>query len=105
MKIKAIMLGLAVSGVLLFGDGLNLEQSQQEIIDNLDIDPLNPRYIKLLMKNLVETSQVVGMNSKAVLYHASLLKEQKIEIQLLKRQIKQLQTEINKLNISLQISP
>lgn len=41
MKIKAVMLGLAVSGVLLFGKGLSAEQAKQNI-DKIEVNPMNP---------------------------------------------------------------
>ncbi len=44
MKIKAIMLGLAVSGTLLFSKGLSAEQAKQNI-DKIDVNPMN-RYYK-----------------------------------------------------------
>ncbi|MGL2384228.1 hypothetical protein ACQJ8K_01890 [Helicobacter pylori] len=49
MKIKAVMLGLVVSGALLFGKGLSLENREQ-VINGLEINPLDPEYIKLLAK-------------------------------------------------------
>lgn len=91
-----MMLGLAVSGVLLFGNGFNLEQSQQEI-DDLDINPLNPQYIKLLTKQLIETNQIVGLNAKSVLSNAGIIKNHDSEIERIKRQVKQLQRELNQL--------
>nr|WP_280637998.1 hypothetical protein [Helicobacter pylori] len=41
MKIKAIMLGLAVSGALLFGKELSLEQAKKRI-DTIEVNPMNP---------------------------------------------------------------
>lgn len=41
MKIKAVMLGLAVSCALLFGKGLSTEQAKQNI-DKIEVNPMNP---------------------------------------------------------------
>ncbi|GHS04174.1 hypothetical protein [Helicobacter pylori] len=59
MKIKAIMFGLVVSGALLFCKELSLEQREQQI-EKLDIDPLNPEYIKFLSKKIMQTNEIVG---------------------------------------------
>ncbi|GAA7142954.1 hypothetical protein [Helicobacter pylori] len=52
MKIKAIMLGLAVSAVL-FGKGLSAEQAKKNI-EKIDVNPMNPEYIKVLSKEIVD---------------------------------------------------
>ncbi|RKV07086.1 hypothetical protein [Helicobacter pylori] len=61
MKIKAIMLCLAVSGALLFGKELSLEQ-REKIIDSIEVNPMNPEYIKFLSKKIMQTNEIVGFN-------------------------------------------
>ncbi|GAA8466200.1 hypothetical protein KKKH24_06870 [Helicobacter pylori] len=56
MRIKAIMLGLAVSGALLFGKGLSAEQAKQNI-DKIEVNPMNPEYIKFLAKEIVDLKE------------------------------------------------
>ncbi|MGL2386327.1 hypothetical protein ACOWLB_00905 [Helicobacter pylori] len=65
MKIKAIMLGLLVSGALLFGKGLTTEQAQQEI-DKIDVNPMNPEYIKFLAKEIGKLKERTMLNAKAI---------------------------------------
>ncbi len=55
MKIKAIMLGLVVSGGLLLANssqGLGNIDTTQEQIDRATIDPLNPNLIKEIIKGV-----------------------------------------------------
>ncbi|WRG23402.1 hypothetical protein E5E38_07675 [Helicobacter pylori] len=55
------MLCLAFSGVLLFGKGLSTEQAKQNI-DKIDVNPVNPEYIKFLAKEIMQTNEIVGFN-------------------------------------------
>ena len=66
MKIKAVMLGLVISGGLLFGKGLSAEQAKQNI-DNLDVNPMNPEYIKVLAKEVVGLKEKTMLNTTAIL--------------------------------------
>ncbi|BDA08216.1 hypothetical protein OHP008_08510 [Helicobacter pylori] len=97
MKIKAIMLGLVVSGALLFCQELSLGQREQQI-DKLDIDPLNPECIKFLSKNIIQTNEMVGFNSKQVIFASKAFREQNAEIRELKRQVGRMEAELKALH-------
>ncbi|KHL84086.1 hypothetical protein EC595_02110 [Helicobacter pylori] len=56
MKIKAIMLGLALSGMLSFAMAESVEQMEANI-DRLNIDPTNPLFIKELTKQWLELTK------------------------------------------------
>lgn len=73
MKIKAVMLGLAVSGVLLFGKGLSAEQAKQNI-DKIEVNPMNPEYIKFLAKEIVDLKEITALNTKSILSTAPVFK-------------------------------
>ncbi|WP_240623589.1 hypothetical protein [Helicobacter pylori] len=60
------MLGLAVSGALLFGKELSLEQAKKRI-DTIEVNPMNPEHIKYLAKQILEVKQRVNLNTKAIL--------------------------------------
>ncbi|MCQ2912273.1 hypothetical protein JT104_01235 [Helicobacter pylori] len=97
MKIKAIMLGLAVSGALLFGSGASLENREQQI-DRLEINSLDPQYIKLLAKKIMETNHIVGLNARAILAGGKAFRQQDSEIQLLKGQVERMEAELKVLH-------
>nr|WP_232780178.1 hypothetical protein [Helicobacter pylori] len=101
MKIKAIMLALSLSGALLFGENLSLEQSLEKgekEIDQLEIDPLNPYYIKFLSKNIMHLSknimhlsknimqmdEIVGLNTNQIIFASKAFRKQDREIKALK---------------------
>lgn len=82
MKIKAVMLGLALSGVLLFGKGLSTEQAKQNI-DKIDINPMNTEYIKFLAKEIVGLKERTILNTKAIMPTAPVFKVHDAKIEML----------------------
>ncbi|MGL2807346.1 hypothetical protein ACQJ93_02300 [Helicobacter pylori] len=86
MKIKAIMLGLVVSGTLLFSNGMSLEKSKQEI-DKIEVNPMNPEYIKFLAKKIVDLKEGVNLNTNAIISTAPVFKGQEMKIKLLQQQV------------------
>ncbi len=86
MKIKAIMLGLVVSGTLLFSNGMSLEKSKQEI-DKIEVNPMNPEYIKFLAKKIMETQEIATLNTKAIISTEPVFKGQEMKIKLLQQQV------------------
>ncbi|WRE28992.1 hypothetical protein KVE92_07670 [Helicobacter pylori] len=97
MKIKAIMLGLAVSGALLFGKDLTLEQ-REKVIDKIEVNPMNPEYIKMLSKNIMNTNEVVSFNNKQILFASKAFKEQSRELQLLQQKVDRMEAELKVLH-------
>ncbi|WP_187935966.1 hypothetical protein [Helicobacter pylori] len=82
MKIKAIMVGLLVSGVLLFGKGLSAEQAKQNI-DKIEVNPMNPEYIKFLAKEIVDLKEKVNLNTKAIISTAPVFKVHDSKVEML----------------------
>ncbi|WP_231230695.1 hypothetical protein [Helicobacter pylori] len=97
MKIKAIILGLVVSGVLLFGKGLSAEQAKQNI-DKIEVDPLNPEYVKFLAKEIVDLKERTALNTKALLSTAPVFKGQEDKIQAIWHKLERMEAEIKVLH-------
>ncbi|MGL2480342.1 hypothetical protein ACOWNM_03695 [Helicobacter pylori] len=97
MKIKAIMLGLAFSGVLLFGKGLSAEQAKQNI-DKIEVNPMNPEYIKFLVKKIAEMKERENLNTTAILSTAPVLKAHETKIQILVQHIERVEAELKVLH-------
>ncbi|WRE31863.1 hypothetical protein KVE90_07300 [Helicobacter pylori] len=97
MKIKAVMLGLAVSGALLFGKDLSLEQREQEI-DKIEVNPMDPDYIKMLSKNIMRTNEVVSFNNQQILFASKAFKEQSKELQALQHKVDRMEAELKVLH-------
>lgn len=97
MKIKAIMLGLAVSGVLLFGKGLSTEQAKQNI-DKIEVNPMNPEYIKFLAKEIVDLKERTALNAKAILSTAPVLRGQEDKIQAIAHELERMEAEVKVLH-------
>ncbi len=69
MKIKAIMLGLVVSGSLLLANvnqGLGDSDAIQRQIDNMNFNPLDPQLIREMTKALVRLDNNVRMNANNI---------------------------------------
>ncbi|GAA6941820.1 hypothetical protein HpHUE59_05810 [Helicobacter pylori] len=97
MKIKAIMLGLVVSGVLLCGKGLSPEQAKQHI-DKIDVNPMNPEYIKFLAKEIVDLKGRVDLNTEAILSTEPVIITYKDRINILANQIERMEAELKVLH-------
>ena len=97
MKIKAVMLGLAVSSVLLFGKGLSAEQAKQNI-DNIDVNPMNPEYIKFLSKEIVDLKETIILNTKAIVSTAPVLEGQEAKIQAIGHKLERMEAELKALH-------
>lgn len=97
MKIKAIMLGLAVSGVLLFGKGLSAEQAKQNI-DKIEVNPMNPEYIKFLAKEIVDLKERTALNTKAILSTAPAFKAHEDKIQAIVHELERMDAELKVLH-------
>ncbi|MCQ2925264.1 hypothetical protein JT257_07545 [Helicobacter pylori] len=93
MKIKTIMLGLAVSGALVFGKGLTTEQAQKEI-DKIDVNPMNPEYIKFLAKEIVKLKERTMLNTKAILSTEPVFKGQEAKIQTMAHELERMEAEV-----------
>ncbi|MGN8398245.1 hypothetical protein ACR9KP_04365 [Helicobacter pylori] len=97
MKIKAVMLGLAFSGVLLFGKGLSAEQAKQNI-DKIDVNPMNPDYIKFLAKEIVDLKERTALNTKAILSTAPVFKVHDSKIEMLVENMQRMEAELKVLH-------
>ncbi|GAA8310987.1 hypothetical protein HpDR23_13180 [Helicobacter pylori] len=97
MKIKAIMLGLAFSGVLLFGKGLSAEQAKQNI-DKIEVNPMNPEYIKFLAKEIVDLKERTALNTQAILSTAPVFKGQEAKIQAIGHELERMEAELKVLH-------
>ncbi|MFP6292990.1 hypothetical protein ACLGE1_00500 [Helicobacter pylori] len=80
MKIKAIMLGLAVSGMLSFTMAESVEQMEANI-DRMDIDPTNPLLLKGLTKAVVRIDKKTDINMQAILELSNLTKDLAQEVE------------------------
>lgn len=100
MKIKAIMLGLAVSGALLFGKELSLEQAKKRI-DTIEMNPMNPEYIKYLAKQILEVKQRVNLNTKAILSTEPVITTERARINILANHIERMEAELKVLHAQL----
>lgn len=97
MKIKAVMLGLVVSGAILFGKGLSAEQAKQHI-DKIDVNPMNPEYIKFLAKEIVDLKERVNLNTKAIISTAPVFKGHEDKIQAIAHELQRMEAELKVLH-------
>ncbi|GAA9180933.1 hypothetical protein HpHA190_05510 [Helicobacter pylori] len=97
MKIKAIMLGLVVSGALLFGKGLSSEQVKQTI-DKADVNPMNPEYIKFLAKEIVDLKERVNLNTNAIISTAPVFQGHEDKIQAIGHELERMEAELKVLH-------
>ncbi|WRD96335.1 hypothetical protein E5E56_07380 [Helicobacter pylori] len=100
MKIKAIMLGLVVSGALLFCKELSLEQAEKRI-DAIKVNPMNPEYIKYLAKQILEVKQRVNLNTKAILSTDPVIETYRDRINILANHIERMEAELKVLHAQL----
>lgn len=91
------MLGLAVSGALLFGNGLSLEKAQQNI-DKIEVNPINPEYIKFLVKKIMENKERMNLNTTAILSTEPVIRSHEAKIQLLAQHIERMEAEVKVLH-------
>ncbi len=100
MKIKAIMLGLVVSGGLLLANGtqrLYDPSTIEQQIDNMSVNPLDPNLTKEIMKALARLDNNTLMNDKNI---QTLQADLYIALQTLEvtnQKVKELQKEVAKL--------
>ncbi|GAA8230889.1 hypothetical protein HpKG83_03470 [Helicobacter pylori] len=97
MKIKAIMLCLVVSGALLFGKGLSAEQAKKRI-DAIDVNPMNPDYIKFLAKEIVDLKDKMSLNTQAILYTEPVIVAYRDKLNMLDSQIARIEAELKVLH-------
>ncbi|MFP6292059.1 hypothetical protein ACLGDZ_03205 [Helicobacter pylori] len=89
MKIKAMMLGLAVSGMLSFAMAESVEQMEAKI-DGMNIDPTNPLLLKGLTKAVVRIDKKTDINMQAIYELSNLTKDFAQEVENLKKEIEKL---------------
>ncbi|WRF18283.1 hypothetical protein KVE18_06575 [Helicobacter pylori] len=97
MKIKAIMLGLALSGALLFCKDLSLEQAKKRI-DTIEVNPMNTEYIKFLSKQILEMKERVNLNTKAILSTEPVIGIHQDKINILAEHIERMEAELKVLH-------
>ncbi len=97
MKIKAVMLGLAVSGAILFGKGLTAEQVKQNI-DKTNVNPMNPEYIKFLAKEIVDLKERTMLNTEAIISTTPVFKGQEDKIQIMAHELERMDAELKVLH-------
>lgn len=97
MKIKAVMLGLVFSAALLFGKGLSAEQAKQNI-DKIEVNPMNPEYIKFLVKEIVDLKEGVALNTSAILSTQPVFEGQEAKIQKIAHELERMEAELKVLH-------
>ncbi|WQW24810.1 hypothetical protein KVS21_06710 [Helicobacter pylori] len=97
MKIKAIMLCLLVSGALLFGKGLSVDEVKQQI-DKIEVNPMNPEYIKFLAKKIAEMKERENLNTSAILSTEPVIKVHEAKIDILAQHIERMEAELKVLH-------
>lgn len=97
MKIRAVMLGLVISSSLLFGKGLSAEQAKQNI-EKIDVNPMNPEYIKFLAKEIVDLKERTALNTKAILSTAPVFKTHDAKIEMLVENMQRMEAELKVLH-------
>ncbi|PUB95940.1 hypothetical protein E5P56_07430 [Helicobacter pylori] len=97
MKIKAIMLGLAVSGLLSLAIADESVIEKQEKIDQMNINPLNPDLLKGLAKELIRVDDNLKENNRITHSNYGDIAMLIEKVDGLKRQVKNLQQEVSKL--------
>ncbi len=93
MKIKAIMLGLALSGVFCYAIIDEVIQKEQQV-DNLNIDTTNPLYLKELTKSMIRIDFISQQNMKSIVELAGFLKEISQEVNSLKKEVSKLKQQL-----------
>lgn len=91
------MLGLAFSGVLLFGKGLSAEQAKQNI-DKIDVNPMNPEYIKILSKEIVDLKERTALNTQAIISTSPVFKVHDAKIEMLVENMQRMEAELKVLH-------
>lgn len=91
------MLGLVISGALLFGKGLSVEQAKQNI-DKIDVNPMNPEYIKFLAKKIVDLEERTMLNTKAIMSTAPVFKVHDSKIEMLVENMQRMEAELKVLH-------
>ncbi len=97
MKIKAVMLGLAVSVVLSHAYPDEVRQKEQQV-DNLNIDTTNPLYLKELTKSMIRVDFISQQNMKGIVELSGFLKEISQEVDTLKKEVSKLKQQLNNAN-------
>ena len=97
MKIKAIILALAVSGASLFCKELSLEQAKKRI-DTIEVNPMNPEYIKFLAKQILELKERVDLNTAAILSTEPVITKESDKINTLANHIERMEAELKVLH-------
>ncbi|WRD12648.1 hypothetical protein E5K69_06930 [Helicobacter pylori] len=97
MKIKAVMLGLAVSVVLSHAYPDEVRQKEQQV-DNLNIDTTNPLYLKELTKSMIRVDFISQQNMKGIVELSGFLKEISQEVNTLKKEVSKLKQQLNNAN-------
>ena len=95
MKIKAMMLGLVISGALAYSYPDEVRQKEQQV-DNLVIDTTNPQYLKELTKSMIRMDFISQQNMKAVVELSGFLKEMSQEVNTLKKEVSKLKQQLKK---------
>ncbi len=93
MRIKAIMLGLAVSGLLGFAKADSVSDTERQI-DSLNINPSNPGIIKEMAKAMVRIDNSVKQVNLTAIDNYNNLHTAGVAILQLQEDIKQLKKEV-----------
>lgn len=93
MKIKAIVLGLAVSVVLAHSYPEEVRQKEQQV-DNLVIDTTNPQYLKELTKSMIRFDFISQQNMKSIVELSGFIEEISQEVNTLKKEVSKLKQQL-----------
>ncbi|MFT2640547.1 hypothetical protein [Helicobacter pylori] len=81
----------------MFGKELSLEQAKKRI-DAIEVNPMNPEYIKYLAKQILEVKQRVNLNTKAILSTDPVITTYRDRLNILANHIERMEAELKVLH-------